>query len=95
MTSDADQSEDLPSDNDIYSSSDFSEKPNLGEDALDFTKLQKLKPPFLFNPREYIRQTLFCCTSSKCYRVARMERAFEKARGQLEEEFDIVQILRD
>lgn len=95
VTPNADQSGDLPSDNDIYSSSDFSEKP---EDAFDFTKLQKLKPPFLFNPREFLRenlQNLFCYTSFKCCRVARMERAYDLARKQLEEEFDIVQILRD
>ena len=78
----------------------------MGDDGVGEMGLKKLNPPFLFNPREYMREifhSLLCCPSRikskiinfKLCRVARMELAISEARSQLEGEFDIVQILRD
>ncbi len=62
--------------------------------------LQNLKPPFLFNPKEYICEllrTFMCCSclrKCKLCKASRMETAFEQARESLEKEIDIVKLLR-
>ena len=63
-----------------------------------FKQSDFMKPRFLFNPKEYCKDMMPFCLSCRCTRKYcapdRLERAFSKARDQMREEINIIEIIK-
>lgn len=58
-------------------------------------KATHLKPRICYNPKEFLRDLIpSCCRCCKCCKPNRLERGFEKARDLLEDEVNIVEIIK-